>query len=254
MKSILHCLSAEILKMRRTLAILLCAIAPLIIGAIVVSMYLRDANYFLNWTMLNPWDQLGQMCLVYWNLLFIPLFIPLLTALLAQFEHNRHNWKLIYTLPNPRWSTYLAKWLVVQGLLLGCLVEILVMIFLSGKLLNVFNSGYGFSAAFPLWEFCKLAGISFLACWILVSLHMWIGIRFSSFPMALGVGIFAMVGALFIFGQDISYYYPWTLPGITIVDVKDGILHMMPMFIGCLGGITLAILSMYDLSHIEVYQ
>jgi hypothetical protein len=253
MNIILRCLSAEILKMRRTLALMLCMVAPLLIGFFVVSMYLRDADYFMNWTMLNPWEQLGQMSLVYWNLLLVPLFIPLLTALLAQFEHNRHNWKLIYTLPNPRWATYITKWLVVQGLLFACFIELLALIFLSGKLLDIFNPGYGFSAPFPLLDFCKLAGISYLAGGILVSLHLWIGMRFNSFPLALGIGISAMIGALFIFGQDISYYYPWTLPGVTIIDTKDGILHLMPMVLGCLGGIVLALPLMFDLSHREIY-
>lgn len=252
MKSILRCFYAELLKTKRTLALLLCAVAPLLIGIFMVAMYLRDADYFMKRAGLNPWDQFTEMGLVYWTLLLVPLFIPLVTALLAQFEHNRHNWKLIYTLPNPRWATFFAKWLVTQGLMLLCFTELVLIIFTSGKLLNLINPGYGFSETFPIGNTIKFAGIAYLACWILISIHTWIGMRFSSFPLALGIGIFATVGALFIFGQDVSYYYPWTMPGLTIIDTRDGVLHFLHMILGCLGGLIFTIPAAYNLSHREI--
>lgn len=85
-----------------------------------------------------------------------------------------------------------------------------------------------------------------------MSIHLWVGMRFSSFPLALGVGIFATIGALFVFGQDVSYYYPWTMPSLTIIDTREGILHLLPMTLGCLGGLLLAWPAAYDLAHREV--
>lgn len=133
------------------------------------------------------------------------------------------------------------------------MLEVVAVIAVTGRILSAVLPEFGFAAApFPLPMFARVALVSFQASGLLVSIHLWIAMRFSSIPLALGVGIFATVGALFIFGQDVSYYYPWTMPGMTVIDVGENLLAWAPLWLGSLGGLGVALLAARNLARQEV--
>ena len=82
----LKSLWAEMLKTRRTLALLLTVIAPTVIVVFVVAFYFQRQDFFRPVAGGNPWNQFSQLILVYWNLLMLPLFITLETALQEGFS------------------------------------------------------------------------------------------------------------------------------------------------------------------------
>jgi lantibiotic transport system permease protein len=251
-RTLFRCISAEWLKIRRTLALWLCLAAPLVIQILMFTMYLRDKSYFLRTGGENQWTQFNQMAVTYWNLLILPLFIPLLTALVAQLEHSHHNWKLIYTLPNPRWAVFAAKWTLTQALLAGCVIENLIFTWLTGRLLQLIDPGFGFSAAFPLGSYLRLAFLAYLAGWLIVTIHLFIAMRSPSFVLAVGVGVVATILALFVFGNDVAYIYPWTLPGLVGTGARENMTFWGSILWGFIGGGLLTIPAGWRLSKVEV--
>lgn len=245
-------LSAEWLKIQRTLALWLCLAAPLVIQILMFTMYFRDREYFARTGSSDQWVQFFQMSLTYWNLLILPLFIPLLTALLGHLEHHHNNWKLLYTLPNPRWTVFAAKWVVTQILLAGCAIENLFLSFLTGRLLQMLVPEFGFTGELPWAATLRLVLLAYLAGWLMVTIHMYIALRYPSFVLAIGVGVVATILALFVFGNDLARIYPWTLPGLVGTGARENITFWGSIIWGFLGGVFLAIPAMKHLEKLEM--
>jgi ABC-2 type transport system permease protein len=241
MNALLRCLSAETLKLRRTLALALTVLAPFVIALLVFAMYAQHSEYYINSGGINPWKQLCDMSLVYWNLLMLPLFITLETGLLTNLEHSRKNWKLIYTLPNPRWAVYAAKQIVAMVLFAISLAFMVVFIVILGNVLQAFLPKFGFDTPIPWGDLLSIAAVSYLASWFLISFHMWVSTRSNSFVLSMAVGITATILGVFLFGEDIAQFYPWTIPGVVAMNGTKSLSIWLPLAIGNLGGIALAV-------------
>ena len=89
---LVRALSAEILKLKRTLALWLVVIAP---SVIVVTRFLEWTRYGERMVYLdvNPWTRFAQSILTIWGMLMLPLFIILEMALLSSYEHAEKQWK-----------------------------------------------------------------------------------------------------------------------------------------------------------------
>ena len=103
MTALRRALHAESLKLRGTLALWMCLIAP----ATVVALYVLQVSFseFGMRTGGDPakaWFAFSQSILVLWLLLMLPLFITLQSALLAGLEHGERQWKHLLALPVPR--------------------------------------------------------------------------------------------------------------------------------------------------------
>lgn len=252
MDSLIRCLSAETLKLRRTLALALTILAPLVIALLVFAMYAQHSEYYLKSGGVNPWKQLCDMSLVYWNLLMLPLFITLETGLLTNLEHNRNNWKLIYPLPNPRWAVYAAKQMVAMALFALSLLFMVALIVLLGFVLQGFLPEFGFDAPIPWAEIFSIAGLSYLASWFLISFHLWVSTRSSSFVLAMAVGITATILGIFLFGEKVASYYPWTLPGVVALNGTQSASLWLPLTLGSMGGIAMAFLGGWDVTRRDI--
>jgi hypothetical protein len=64
------------------------------------------------------WQSLWRGTLTIWAVFLLPLLITVETALLAGIEHGERQWKHMFALPIPRAAIYVAKFGVLQGLLL----------------------------------------------------------------------------------------------------------------------------------------
>src|SRR5215210_2586003 len=109
--SLLRALYAELLKLKRTLAIRMVFVAPLLVVTL---------NFFILWQRrkvgpdFKMWDQLSQGSLGVWAVFMMPLLITLETALLNGIDHGEKNWKHIFALPLPRHAVYVGKLIVTQ--------------------------------------------------------------------------------------------------------------------------------------------
>ncbi len=83
MRDVCRAAFAESLKLKRTLALRLATIAPLLIVFIVFGAYLQRGGGGP-----NPLVGFAQLNLTLWTILVLPLYTALLAALLAGIEHQ----------------------------------------------------------------------------------------------------------------------------------------------------------------------
>ncbi len=251
MISLFLALRAESLKLKRTLAFGLVFLAPAAILLLQLAMYFDHAEYYLNQDGLNPWKNFNQTMLVYWSFMMLPLFITLESALIGNIEHARHNWKLIYVQPVPRWAIYAAKWLVNVALIALSMLVLLGLMGLGGTIVHAVYPEYPFEMPFPWSWTLKLLASAFAAALLIISIHVWVSLRWSSFVVACATGIVATVAAVFAFGSDYAIYYPWTIPGMIATGATGPDLTTC-LLIGVTGGVLMALFGMWDVSRLEV--
>ncbi len=203
-------LSAELLKTKRTLALLMTLLAPAIIAVIQFAMYIQNRAYYLTHADQNQWLTLNQNSIVFWSLLMLPLFVTLETALLSGLEYGRKNWTLLYTLPVPRWAYYAAKELLSLALI-GLSTAIMSgLIVLDGLILQAHRPG--------LWPARRphpvgrdvdgLYALLYLSAFLIISIHLWVSSRWPNFVVALGVGIGATVTAAADVSERVGALFP----------------------------------------------
>jgi hypothetical protein len=253
MNVFLRCLSAEVLKLRRTLALAMTVVAPFVIALLTFAIYNQYSDHYIRAAKNAPWKQLGEMMLTYWSLLMLPLFITLETALLGNLEHAHKNWKLIYTLPVPRWALYMAKLVVCMGLIAISTLTLLIYILLLGNLLQSINPAYGFDSVVPWEQFLRLGLLSYLASWLMIAIHLWLSVHTSSFVIATGAGIAATVVGVFMFGHEVASFYPWTIPGTLSLDLaQQGITQWLALATGSLGSLPFILGALFDVNTRDV--
>lgn len=249
MLSLWRALSAESLKLKRTLALGLAFLAPVAIGFLLVAMFsdipLSDEQ--------DHWAILIQNGHVFWSLLMLPLFVTLQMGLLANVEHGNKAWKLLYAQPLPRWTVYAAKQVISLALIGLSMIVLIGVLFVSGKLTQIISPELEFWKPFPWKTVAFATAVSFGASWLIVAFHMWFSIRVPSFVASMAVGIVGTVAAVLVIQSDkYGPYYPWTLPGLTAMNALNGRPYLTSLIIGLTGGVLLALAGCWEASRREV--
>jgi len=256
MNALARALSAEILKTKRTLALTMTALAPLIIAVIQFAMYIQNRDYYLR-SPEGQWHTLYQNSMIFWALLMVPLFVTLETALLSGLEYGRKNWTLLFTMPMPRWTFYAAKELISMALIALSTLVMFGLILLDGVILQTINPSYGLDIALIPWT-KMLSGYAliYLASFLIISIHLWVSSRWPNFVVAFGTGIAATVTSVLIFQSDWGRYFPWTLPGLLGLSTTNKLDNPMsiPLFLalGVGGGVLFALFAGWNIVHRDV--
>jgi len=220
--TLLRVLYAESLKMKRTIALKMVVLAP---GLIVLLIFFGASQAPFSTVnrngLKNEWTELTHLCLRFWALLMMPLYITLETALVAGLDHSENQWKSLLARPAPRWTLYVAKLMVVVAMTAISTLVLVAGILMSGAILPRLQSDLVFGFPVP-WaaifrECTQVMGLAFLA----LAIQHWVSLRWASFPVAVGAGIVAMVAGCFAVAaaqQDGGWpqYFPWALPMLVL--------------------------------------
>jgi len=155
-------------------------------------------------------------------IMFLPLFIVLVSTLLMQIEHKNNTWKQVLASPQPLHNILLSKFLVVQGMVLLMLVifNLLMVLVAAGidraypefKLLTYLNN--------PSEVFLPNAKI-YLASLGMNAFQFWLALRFRNFvaPLAIGLMLWLICPiALFeLHWVDVMKSFPHALSIIVVV-------------------------------------
>lgn len=249
-------LRVETIKLRRTLALWMVVIAPLVVVGLQFAMVANQAEYFSGGDGIDPWLGHIQNIKTIWAILMLPLFITLEAALLAQLEHSEKHWKQLYAQPVPRWAHYAAKF--AAGLLLTLLATVVLVVgaVLSGVVLRALFPILPLTwATIPWGSILLYMGRVYLASWLIIAIHTWVANRWSSFNLAIGVGILTTVPNIMIMqSEKWAPRYPWTMPFVA----STGFLHpemyagIAIVLIGLLGGLAAALLTGWEFSRRDV--
>lgn len=196
---------AETLKLRRSLALLLCAAAPIMV-AFLGAMILLDRAGPMAWS-----AYAGNLAAL-WAFFMLPMTVTALTVLMAQLEHGPRFWNHLLALPVPRWQIFLAKAAVVLLLVVAMSLALWALIPLSGWLADALKAGEQLTGAYDGAGTLRLLATMFTGALLLVALQLWTALRFRSFvpPLVLGIGgTFVAVAAT---GAKLGAFFPWLLP------------------------------------------
>ncbi len=193
----------EMLKLRRSLALLMLLVCPLLVVLLNTGMLLKGGMLHKSGTWQGFW--LGNLAL--WCYFMLPLYIALVTALLNGQEHKSHAWRLMLTLPLLPGQLYLAKALLAWGFVLGANACLLLLchavLWLIATLVPGLPPLPDFPAALSLF---KVA----IACLPVVVIQHAVSWRFANVvaPLALGVG--ATMGIIQLGSSSYWVYFPWS--------------------------------------------
>lgn len=249
MKELFRALSAETLKLKRTLAFWMVAVAPLLI---LLLQFVVIWNMVWNLKRYPPgfklWGSVPQNGLSLWGVFMLPLFITLETALLNGLEHGEKQWKHLFALPVARPTIYFAKLLTALGL-----VGLSMLILYGGILLNGFFWQWRVPLLsspdpIPYLHILKQAAFVYLASWLILAFHTWISMRWPGFALSLGVGIGGTFFSLFAASAKQAEFYPWLLP----LNVLSPERFTTALTMGIIGGVVVGIAGCWEVTRRNV--
>lgn len=243
--SLFRALHAELLKLKRTLAIRMVFVAPLLVATL---------NFFILWERRNVspdfkmWGLVFEVSMSTWAIFMMPLLITLETALLNGIDHGEKNWKHIFALPIPRYAVYAAKLIIAQMLMAISTLFLTVISILVGLIMMRLRPEMANAGAPPYGWMFKHAAMIWLAAWLIIAIHTWISIRWSGFTLSLGAGIGGVFFAIFAAGARVGKFYPWLLP----VNVLSNERVSMALWLGIVGGVVAAVIGCVEFVRRDV--
>jgi hypothetical protein len=244
-------LSAETLKLKRTLAVWMVLIAPsVVVGLNFVMLADRGGQYLMEAD--SIWLAWEQNILVFWALMMLPLFVTLETALLGGVDHNSQQWKHLYALPIPRWSIYAAKLLAAVSLIGASTLVLWSETIAAGLLLGALRPVIPLAGPIPLWELLQPMLLTFLIAWCMIAVHQFVALRWQSFTFAIGFGIaMAVTNFMVIQSDKWSKFFPWSWSGYAIMKENADFLPVALM-LGLAGGILVGVIGTALVARREV--
>lgn len=198
-------LAVEAYKLRRSLALLLAATAPLLIAVFVFFNMLRQAKPM-------PWDLTLQISASIWAFFMLPMSVTALTALVAHTEHGPRSWDHLRALPIPRWHLHASKAVCVLGVVAAMSVLLALLTLLAVEAAGMLKPAVAPRDAAQVGAYLLLLGRIFLAAWLLVAVQLWIALRHASFVPALAVGIGGTFFAVVATSARVGVLLPWQIP------------------------------------------
>ena len=237
-------LAVEAVKLRRSLALLLALVAPLLIAVFVFFNLLRVDKA-------QPWDITLKSSAAIWAFFMLPMSVTALTALVAHTEHGPRAWDYLRALPIPRWHHYAAKVCGVLALVAGMSVALAAMTLAAVYAASVIKPAIAPEGSPDLFAYGLLLGRIFLAAWLLIAVQLWIALRYASFVPALAVGIGGTFFAVVATSAKVGAVLPWQIPvnQLAADPARAGI----ALAIGCLGGAMVLGAMLWNLERREVF-
>lgn len=249
----LRALSVEHLKLKRTLTFWMVLVSPFVVNLMYFLTYLDYGQTHHEYDP-EAWFSFGRSVLSMWTVLMLPLFITLESALLGNTEHANQQWKHLFALPLPRWSYFAAKWTLLFELVLAGSILNFGFSIVSGWCTQQIYPTMGLTLdAVPWLGLLSMSAKAFIAAILMLSIHIFISLRWQSIIISIGSGMVAVVCSLFVVRSDVwGTWYPWTLPFMTFAMDKpvDSILIQI-MMISLIGGLIVALFGMWDITRRE---
>ena len=253
MREIVRAIAAERLKLKRTLALRIAVGAPLTI-VLLNFMVTQGRSAGSPQAVLLGF---AQLTLTTWTIVVLPPYTALIAALVAALEHQGDNWKHLLALPVQRRSIFVAKWVAGAGLLLVSSLVLPAAVGVATEILKGLKPALrGAPVPFALVTIRSLQ--VFCAAGLMLSIQLWVSLRWHSFIAGLAVGIGAVMGLLggvarASFGTIIIYLYPWALPPTAMARMAE--VHPDRLLVsleGLVAGVLVAAVGCWYLSRLDM--
>lgn len=229
--------SAEIMKLRRTLALKLAMVTPLLIVVLQSAFVLRAPPSRVKAGVWRVYEQ-GVAA---WAIFLLPLLASLLAVLIQGIEHRENNWKLLYSLPLPRWTVHTAKVLVAHVLLAVSSVSFGAALLGGAVAMHAMypRLPYGPVNLSPLLY--RLA-LVYVCASALIAIHVWVSARSKSSTVPLGLGICGVLVSIVAANDPAMKFWPWMFPMNSTLDERRAV----AVLLGIAGGLAVTALGAWD--------
>jgi hypothetical protein len=225
---------AEMLKLKRTLALWLAIGAPLAVVLLNIVVYSNTRE--LDAPGGSALIGFAQLSFTMWTIIVLPLYVALAAALVAATDHQEDHWAHLLALPVPRMSIFTAKYVSV-----GCLLALSEAAFVVGVvgasvlLATLRPALHGQSV--PVGLVVARGLESGLAAGLVVAIQVSVSLRWRSLAVALGLGIVAVLGLLggvarVGLGTIAVYVYPWALAPTAMGRMWEAHPDRLPVAVG----------------------
>ena len=177
----------------------------------------------------KPWMGFIGACLSNFAPFFFPLFLVLVIAKLAQFEHKADAWKLIETQPVPKWTLYFSKWTMAMLISLICLLLVMFFALIGVCILSVFSSTDVYKSSVLDWNrLFALVGKIWLSSLGLMALQYVLSIAISNFVAPFIVGLIATLTGSITAALGVITWWPYSAPSLTVNLFTQAPAHLLP--------------------------
>ncbi|SHI72598.1 hypothetical protein SAMN02745146_1511 [Hymenobacter daecheongensis DSM 21074] len=185
-----RCLAADYGKLYRTPALWLALAGGALPVLLNFCIFYFKGEYLVKPGQ-NPWPHYVTMSWQTASAFLLPLFVVLLTGLLAAIEHQAVGWKHVHALPVGRGAVYVSKLLILLQLTLLAQMLYAGLLLAAGGVLGWLRPELGFRAgSIALGPVGLMLGHTFLATLGLLGIQYVAALWWRSFvvPLALGIG------------------------------------------------------------------
>lgn len=251
---LLRALTAELLKTRRTRALLIALVTPYLVALLPFIVALSQGGTLVRRPAFSPWIWFADAAFSTWTLILFPLFLSLEAALLAAMEHRSGGFKHLFVLPVRRGAIYAAKQIAVALLTAGSLLLLVLGLVVAGLALRSLRPGLGFEAPVPLGDLLAGAGRIFAASGLVLAIHTWVSLRWRSFAPVFALGILATVVTVALNSGETEVWpwFPWSLPFQAARGLGQPVLEPALLALGALGGLAAAFLAGREMTRRDV--
>lgn len=239
---------AELLKLKRTLALAMIFVAPTVVVILQVALLLNNKQ---GWGFdVDVWKFFSNSITSMWAIFMLPLFSALVVALIYNYEHANNGWLKLFALPVSKSMIIATKQIVSTGMILASMLVLLAATIAGGFVLDALHPNMSFPADIPVLTLLGRCGLVFLSSLAIIAIQNWVSMRWSTLAVSLGVGIAGTFVALFAAGWKYGYLYPWLIP-VRVLNGQEQSWYMMALFVGSVGGLVLFIAGLIDAARRE---
>lgn len=240
-------LSVELLKIRRSLALLMMFLIPLMVVVLVTAITAKQnpmhAISARTWTM-QYWGGITGL----WCYFMLPLYIALVTGLLNGQEHKNQTWRLMLTLPVSQWQLFVVKAFLAWLFVVGATAVLAGGGMLAAALLVLCGAAADGAFSYPLLPVIAKVG---LTCLPVLAVQHAVSWRFQNLVLPLAVGVVATMGIMQIGSSKQWVWYPWAYSMMAVNGSMAANQHQAMMLAAAVGTVLL-VLSAWLLGRREV--
>lgn len=207
MKYFFPLISSEFLKLKRTLALWMILLAPLLVILLQCFIWLNqkegigyDADLWLMFT---------NNILSMWAIFMFPLVCALILALVYHYEHANAGWLKMYSLPVPRWMIMVSKIITSLLLMAGSYGVVIGGSVAAAFAVDALHPNISMPSDIPIGTIVERAGSVWAATMTVFAIQNFVSWRWTTLSVPIGVGITGTFLALFASSWKYGYLFPW---------------------------------------------
>lgn len=198
---LVHAISAEYMKLRRSKILLPC------IGLPILGVLIGAGNFYANRAALSmpDWQALWTQVALFYGYFFYPILLAICSAYLWRMEHTNHNWNSLMTAPIPVRVIFMAKLMVL--VVIGFTVQIFLLLLYWGVGTFLFH----FTSAFPVGMAVQWLICGWIAAISVASMQLFLSMWIRSFAIPIGISLGCCIFGLALYVMRIGKLFPNSL-------------------------------------------